>query len=763
MVKPAQRAEINTFVQGLITEASPLNFPPNASVDELNFELNRDGTRDRRLGMDFEESFTYRSTTTASTNYTDTGFNTFKWYSAAGDSDNEFLVVQVGRELQIFDLLDDKLSAEGYKSTITLSSFPTTVRFSFAAIEGRLVIASGYDTIAVVTYASGVFSTEYIRLKVRDMWGMEVLSESKYETDPTYRGTLYTHHAYNLYNQSWGVPRKNKSGVLSNPVALYVAAFSKAPSNSEVVWTGLQYQPVVGSDDPYERVYPNLYEETLGADLKAAKGYFIIDALRRGQSRNDALLANYTKYPQINLSSVVDAKVDYTPGGATVVAEFAGRVFYAGFGGEVVDGDKRSPDLSNHILFSQLVKNVRDLEKCYQEGDPTSRDNSDIVDTDGGFLRVSGARKIVALRNIGTHLVIIADNGVWTITGGGDYGFSATNYMVSNISNYGCISEASIVTEGSSIYFWSEDGIYVVTKDQMGDLAVKNITQITIQSMYENIPNTSKKAATGVYDQFAKKIKWLYKTGTPFSSSSVTMELVLDLVLGAFYPMKIGNANNNSLEVVSMFQAPPEVKGSSFESVLAGTDSVVAGTDVVGITETVRTSGVQAVKYLVLNNSNATFRFTFAQYNNVNFLDWEEVDGVGVDAKAYVLTGSVIAGDSAIHKQVPYLIMHFRRTEVEADVNGVPLNQSSCKVRSQWDWANSAASNKWSPLFQAYRLKRQMFVSAAGDYDTGFETTVTRNKLRGRGRAFALYMETEPGKDCRILGWNLTVNANSVT
>lgn len=763
MVKPAQRAEINTFVQGLITEASPLNFPPNASVDELNFELNRDGTRDRRLGMDLETSYTYRSTVTNTTDFSTTGFNTFKWLSAAGDSDNEFLVVQVGRELKIFDLLQSNLSTNGFLNTVTLSSFPTDTRFSFAAIEGRLVVASGYDVIAVITYTSSAFSVEYIRLKVRDLWGMEVLSESRYETDATYRGILYSHHAYNLYNQSWGVPRKDKNGVLSNPVGLYTAEFSKSPSNSEVVWTGLQYQPIVGAANPYERVYPSLYEETIGADLKASKGYFIIDALRRGQSRNDALAANYAKYPQINLSSVPDAKVDYTPGGATVVAEFAGRVFYAGFSGEVTDGDKRSPDLSNHILFSQLVKSVRDLERCYQEGDPTSRDNSDIVDTDGGFLRVSGARKILALKNIGTHLVIIADNGIWTITGGGDYGFSATNYMVSNISNYGCISEASIVVEGSSIYFWSEDGIYIIGKDQMGDLSVKNITQVTIQSLYEDIPNISKKSATGVYDQFSKKIKWLYRTGVPFSSTSVTKELILDLVISAFYQNKISNAGSNSVEVISMFQAPPETKGTSFETVVAGSDSVIAGVDSVGVTSTVRTSGIQAVKYLVINNTNATLRYTFSQYNNVSFLDWEDVDGIGVDAKAYLLTGSVTADDSAIVKQTPYLVMHFRRTETEADANGVPLNQSSCKIRSQWDWANSAASNKWSPLFQAYRLKRQMFVSGAGDYDTGFETTVTRNKLRGRGRAFALYMETEPGKDCRILGWNLTLNGNSVT
>ena len=41
---------VNTFVKGLITEAGELTFPPDASVDELNCDLRRDGSRRRRKG-----------------------------------------------------------------------------------------------------------------------------------------------------------------------------------------------------------------------------------------------------------------------------------------------------------------------------------------------------------------------------------------------------------------------------------------------------------------------------------------------------------------------------------------------------------------------------------------------------------------------------------------------------------------------------------------------------------------------------------------
>ena len=54
--------ELTSFSKGLITEANPLTFPPDASVDEQNFVLNRNGTRSRRLGMDWEDGYTQVST-----------------------------------------------------------------------------------------------------------------------------------------------------------------------------------------------------------------------------------------------------------------------------------------------------------------------------------------------------------------------------------------------------------------------------------------------------------------------------------------------------------------------------------------------------------------------------------------------------------------------------------------------------------------------------------------------------------------------------
>ena len=763
MPKNSQKVEVNNFIRGLITEASPLNFPANASLSEENFELNRDGTRDRRLGIGFEPGYALQSAPISFSSFDPSNAVSYKWIAVGGDASRNFLVVQSNKFVDFFDLSADDISNTGYKGRTTITSFPDNTKFSFTSAEGRLVIAAGYESIAIVEYDGTNFTVSYDTIKVRDVWGVEETSITAYETDPTYRSsTSNPQHFYNLYNQSWGIPRKDSAGTLSDPSAIYYGSLSVYPSNSEMVWPGLQFQPVSSGVTPYERIFPNLYTEVLGAGEKASKGYFIIDLLKRGSSRMAAFAANKTKYPQLTYGTVAIPN-DSTSGGAAIVAEFAGRVWYAGFNGQVSEGDKRSPSLSNFAVFSQLVRSRQDFTKCYQEGDPTSREGNDIVDTDGGFVRITGANQIVGMVNLGSSLVILADNGVFAVTGGSDYGFTATNYKSDRISAFGCISSSSIVVEGGRIFFWSEDGIYAVSKDQMGALVVTNITEKTIQTFYEAISNTTKSIANGVYDPVAKKIRWLYKEGSIFTSTSVTKELIFDTTIGAFYVNRIYNNLANNAEIVGIFASEAFQRGIVSVDVYAGTESVLSGVETVHITETIRQSGIQSARYLVAVSQGGGYYYTIAYYNNTEFRDWQALDGVGVDAKAFVITGEMTGGDSAISKQVPYLTLHFKQTEAGVTAEFTPDKVSGCLVRSQWDWSSSEASKKWSPLFQAYRLRRVQFVESLDDeFDTGFSVVSTKNKLRGRGDAFSLYMETEPYKDCRILGWRLSVNGNGL-
>ncbi len=763
MVKKAVKAEINSFVRGFITEASPLNFPENSSVEEINFELNRDGSRSRRLGMDYESGFTLRNPTTTASLDKNTPIKTFEWENAGSIPGKTLLVVQIVDSLDIFDISVSPVSTSGFLANVQLTTTPSISNtYSFAAVDGRLVVADGSGDLTLVSYDGSSFSSELVRLKVRDTWG---ISYAETDDDPTLNPIAPSDaHRYNLYNQSWGLPRRQEGFIESyvDPVFLYQSTFSKFPSDSEVISTALQLAPVVPPSVPTERVFVKMFKEKLGVTVKASRGYFIIDLLRRGASRTSAIVTNASKYPEMQLTSI-SAPQDYTPSGANVVCEFAGRVFYAGFSGSVVDGDSRSPDLSNYVAFSALVKNKNDIIKCYQDGDPTSREGNDIVDTDGGLVRISGADGISHMINIGTALVIFARNGVWSLTGGGDYGFSATNYKVSRITELGLLSPESVVKDSGSAFYWSADGIYVISPSQIGDLGVQNITQSTVQTFYENISTVAKSKVKGVYDLTGKKVRWIFSED---SGTAVThTELVFDLTLKAFFKYDIPALSYQAGPFITgVFKSPPFSFSETTVQISAGGILVVADSDPVVFIDNAPIGGVESTRYLAVSFQGTTLNYTFCNYTNSLFRDWQAVDAVGRDAKAYLLTGAITAGDTSVSKQSPYLVMHFRRTETGLSGLYAPINPSGCLVRSQWDFTNTIQSNKWGPLFQAYRYSRA-FIPVSGSFslDTGYELVTSKNKLRGRGRALSLYMETEPDKDCKIMGWVLALNGNSTT
>ena len=754
MPKQGQRAEVNTFIQGLITEASPLNFPPNASKEEENFELFRDGTRRRRKGLQLENGKKFRAVPTSEVTTGDDfssppAFSTYTWKAVGGDTNKNILVVQTGRKIHFFLLDQNSPITENYINTIDVVGSVKTEMMSYADIEGKLIVSSKGGPVIVVTItAANAITADYPSLKIRDFWGIEITQDTNIENDvnkhPAIPGgtqiQLIGQLRYNLYNQSWGIPRRIAGGTVMDPVDYYSADQLTYPSMAESVATGLGYKAVEATAQPYEQMYPNRYKESLGLAANVSRGYFIIDVFNRGNSRKSAWLNNISNYPPMHVyDNAFVFPQDKTDSGVGVVATYAGRVFFSGFSGKVTDGDQRSPILNNYVLFSQVVKNAQDISKCYQEGDPTSRDGADIVDTDGGFIKVAGASEILGLRVINNALIVLASNGIWSISGGSDYGFTATNYKVTKLSEYGCTSSGSIVSQGDAVVYWGEEGIYNVAPDQYGTIRVNSLSQTTIQTLYDNIPESSRKTVIGVYDALNKKVKWIYKQGPMFSIFANTKELVLDFALSNFTINTIKRLEANNLEVICPF------------AVNAYTE---LGYLVVG----------KNVKYWVGSDLGTSVDlycgFSFAYYNNEKFLDWEEMDNVGVDAKAFMLTGSQIAADSAIHKQIPYVVMHFERTENVTDSDGIPSNQSSCLVRFYWDWSATTDSNKVTALQQAYKYRKALFALPLSDYDNGFDVITSKLKVRGRGRAFALYLETEPKKDCHVLGWNLTINGD---
>lgn len=766
MVKPVQRSEILGFSKGLATDLNPLTSQIDTTSDEVNFELLSDGTRSRRLGLDIEPSgetfdtgLTWNRLKLAST-------SSYLWEGAAGEPKNKFLLLQVGRTLYFF-----KAGAGLNQETLLIQSLDIpdisdNAKLGFGAVEGFLGVTNGTPNIGLIEYnqATNTFSYSVFRIRIRDQFGIEETIQNKYEIDKGYRGALNWQHYYNLYNQGWAIPRKDWQYGSPPPIdAVLLGAardlITRTPSNSDVVWSGMSKKPIADQSlESFDAFHYRQFEAITGADTVTAKGYFLIDAFNRGSSRYEAWIEHRNKYPQTGtLVSGLNPPNDTTSGGPASLASHAGRLFFSGCRGVVSGRDSRSPNYNNYVFFSQLIKNKQDFSKCYQEGDPTSQDSSEVVDTDGGFFIVSEAVNIHTMYSMGDRLFLIAENGVWSVTGGNNYGFSATNYKVEKLSTSGGIPNRSFIEYEGNGHFWGWEGIYSISRNQYGDYTVENISKDRIESFYSNINDVAKQTCQAFIDRTRRQIRWLYTEGDLFENGQ-SKELIMDLKYQAVYPFSISRHPDDNAYILAGAQLGSFSEATSTSNVVVAGDQVVVGVDNVITNATNLIALDSTVKYVSIREVEDTLRLSFCEYRNPYYEDWS-FTGRPIDAESFMTTNAFTGGDFAIKKQVPYLVMAFAETE-RTVINNEIFQDSSCLGQFRWNFTHLDRSNKWGREQQLYRKSKYYFNDS--NVDNGFSINITKTKIRGSGRSFSLRVKTEPRKACRIYGWNLTTTVNGV-
>lgn len=172
MARQVGTLEVNTFIGGLNTDASPLNYPQNASADEKNFVLNKNGLRTRRLGFDLEDGFVRVSTNAQAGTGKDLVVNFHKWNNVGGDSDKTIIAVQVNESILFFDGAANPLSG-GYIDSYTYTITGDVPRVTFADVDGALVAVNGAKVFNVFVYADGAITRIEKYLKIRDLFGVE--------------------------------------------------------------------------------------------------------------------------------------------------------------------------------------------------------------------------------------------------------------------------------------------------------------------------------------------------------------------------------------------------------------------------------------------------------------------------------------------------------------------------------------------------------------------------------------------------------------
>ena len=696
---------VNTFVKGLITEASELTFPESASVDELNCSLERDGTRRRRQALTYEDNHVLSDVVVPQGALV----QTLDWYNVAGQPNLEFLVVQVNNTLYFYEKSADPLSANKYADTVNLDSYsasnnlsPSDERIQVTSLNGTLIVASPAINTFYVSFdtSAQTFSESVISFKERDFeWqGTDNEVTNEYfsnDSSPSSRRT------YDAKNVGWG----QGGGPSTYTYALTHAWYAGKDANGAF------------SATDWEEIYS-------GSSL-AANGHFVVNVFSKNRS---------------GLTTEVETARFRT------VAAYAGRVFYSG-----IDSAKNG----GKVYFSRLTERMADVGNCFQVYDPTSEIISDLLDTDGGVVIIPDAHNIRKLHVIGASLLVFAENGVWAVAGV-DNVFRATEYAITRISDTGLTNENSFIVADGLPTWWSKTGIYAIQQGESLNVpSAVNLSLESIQTFWNKIPNEKKAQVHVEYDKINQRVFWFYPDANETVDYKYNNIIILDLALRAFYPWRIEDQDANTSYIIGSSYYAGLGATSTETQVVNGADTIINGSDTV-IATLYRDylQGDSEIKVLVRDGT--TGKMTFATFRGFTYLDWGTAD-----YKSYAEAGYDFMGDMTSFKTAPYVTTYMRVTEDGYVASGAGydfINPSSCLMSVSWNLSKANSTPR-----EIYKLKDVPVVdpNALGSFNYPTDTVVTKSKVRGRGRSMKLRFESAAGKDFHLVGYEVIGGKNN--
>lgn len=744
-----------SFVAGLNTEGGFFVTPENSWIEGVNVVPNSNGILTRRNGLDYPDTNSYIDLTSGP-QYTDLtlmstmAYSTGNWTSVNGDGNINFIAYQIGEYVYFTNSSSENINTTiSHVGTVidltdyaTVGSSTAGIRksvASYASIQGKLIITSQYTSPIILTYDStaNTASAVVINIQIRDF--DEFTSPVAVTTEKTQVEwaaiSFYEKALYNLYNHGWTDTQIN---------AYKTANGSKLPANTK--------QWIFGKDtnDDFSATFLN--KQDFGSS-EAPKGRFILSAFNKVRTAGGVTYTETTEFRP------------------SVCSFFAGRVWYAGVNNSTDTGK---------VYFSQVMTTPDKVGYCYQANDPTSEVISDLQDDDGGVIVIPEASNILKLVPLGRGIAVLATNGIWFISGI-DLAFTASSYSVEKITNVGCLSEAAVVSVENALLYWSNSGIYAIQPGNTGaEYTANNISDGTLKSFYNSIPILNKRYVTGAYNSREKLVYWLYSTDAKANDEdnvfSKNAMLVLDLKLNVFYWHNFNtNYNGIPIEIVTTTESLAATEVS--DNVLADGDIVYANEDKVQTQISNVKSQKQIFKVLCTFNEGSIdgpLVHSFADFENTRNADTKFKDFYSnsddaqgyfddaVEATAYVITGYNLADvGPARNKTGQYLSVFMNKTETAFDSNTQPVNESSCWLQTRWDFTNSAIPNKWTDEVQVYKQPRMFLASPNTAFDDGYALVVSKNKLRGRGKAIQMKFRSEEGKDMQIVGWSGTFVGNT--
>lgn len=712
MAQSISQKAVNNFVKGLITEASELTFPEGASVDESNCDLRRDGTRRRRLNVEYENSHALSSFTLSNSEVVATG----EWTNAGGDATRDLLVLQKGSTLYFYNKASTPYSNQLVTSFSLNGLFGVTidptVACQFTTIKGMLVVtSSAMQAIRLIYNSNNTVSGQSITFEVRDFeWQGYAAAGDEYFLEKSVVSNSPALAAngprlYDAYNSGWGSVNNGIASALAGNDAF----------TTHIVQSGNVLQPPLthpwfsGKDSSNVQNRAEFLKIDAGKTL-TANGRFVLNFFNK--QRTTAYNTEPRKLYTLN------GVADETESSRFQTCEtFSGRVFYAGL---------NSSKNSGTILFSRIVEDANELGECFQRNDPTSENLSDLLDNDGGVIEIPDAYNIQKLYAFQTALFVFAENGVWQIQGV-DGVFRATEYSVSQVSKVGILHQGTFVQADGVPFWWSKYGIHTLQADAVtGSSSQQNLTIPTIQRFWNEITDAQKAKVISCYDNVNKRLYWGYPNAGEGVASKINNFLILDIPLQAFFPWKISDEASSSDAIVGLAYYDTYSQSS-------GDPSIV-----------------------LICRDGATNKITMGHFSGVTFLDWGSANYT-----SFAETGYDFVGDAVLKKNAPFIVTYARVTETgftgSESAGYQPVRPSGLTVAASWDFGEDFQTAQ-----EVYRLKYPLFPNSGNlnDFNYPDDVITSRIKIRGHGRSMRIKYESVQGKDFILLGWGMLQGRN---
>lgn len=705
----------NNFTRGLITEATGLNFPENACTETFDCVFHENGRVERRLGFDYETDFETDPAIRDTNNYV---IQEFIWDDVAGLGDISFVVIQIGSILHFWQVNEiGSLSSQKKSFTVNLENHKITGAPStgvqvcqFAVGNGLLIIVHPYCKPFYLTYTRDtdtVTSTGF-DLRIRDLLGLDDGFATNHR--PTQAGMTVSHR-YNLLNQGWDtdVPTQGVSGT-RDVLVWWGSKRSDFPSNADIWWL------LKNTSSLYDLSLINV----IGTGTSdAPKGHYILIAYQQDRTTASGIHG----LPVVSSGYLRPS----------TVAFHNGRAFYAGI---------NASKFSNHIYFTAILDENNFFNRCFQTADPTNERTVGLLPTDGGEIIIPEAGTVFKLISTQGFLLVFCSNGVWAITGNRDYGFTATDFTIFQISGVRSLSASSFVIpkDGMPIW-WNADGIFTIKYNSQvyniqQAIEVQSLTDSTIKTFFNTIPSTSKRFAKGAYNPLGNIVQWVFRS----TEATNVLEyyeydhvLVLNLNSQSFYTWQTSSTSNGP-QVNGILASRGRGVLDTIENVLDSNGNIVLDTSLNNVTSevfaVVPLSSAFRYTTSVLNNGT-TFDVTFAEEIDDTYTDWITFDDIGVDYDSYLITGYKTHGQAQRKFQADSLFVYFE------DQVG-----ASCFLQGIWDFANDDSSGKMTSKYQVFKNRSFRFIQHA------------RVRLRGRGYVLQLKFSSEPTKPFKLIGWS---------